>query len=81
MWVLFRLTSHIRRPDLLLVDNSVGSSGNVVCDGVKANNHTVRIVRRKKQTCPYPRCLSIMVALRIMAVGLARLVPIISDAT
>lgn len=29
----------------------------------------------------YPRCLSIMVALRIMAAGLARFVPMISFAT
>ena len=45
---LFRLTSHIRCPDFLLVDNSVGGGSNVVRDGVKADNHTLSIVRNMK---------------------------------
>ena len=55
MWVLFKLTSHIRCPDLLLVDNSVSSGSNVVRNRVKAYNHTVRIVRRKKTDMSLPK--------------------------
>ena len=47
MWFLFRLTSHIRCPDLLLVNDSKGGGSNVVCNGVKAEGHKVRIARGK----------------------------------
>jgi len=47
MWFLFRLTSHIRCPDLFLIDDIKGSASNVVRDGVKANGYGVSILRHK----------------------------------
>ena len=55
MWILFQLTSHIRCPDLLLVNDIVGGGSNVVRDGVKADNHTVRVIRRKETDKSLPK--------------------------
>src|SRR5882757_5677888 len=55
MWLWFRLTSHIRCPDLLLVDDSICGGSNVVCDGVKADGHKVRTVEIRSTSKSLPK--------------------------
>ena len=78
-----RLTAHVCGADRAGVDDVESRARDAVCEMVET-------VRKRPNQLPaqsalarvaYPRCLSIMVALRIMAAGLARLVPIMSLAT
>lgn len=82
-WVRLR-TTHIGSSDLSIVDNVEGGGSNVVGDRVESGYGLRKLVGFDAETDSwgaYPRCLSIMVAERIMAAGLALLVPMISLAT
>jgi len=74
-------TAHIGSSDLPSVDNVEGGGGDVIGDRVESGNGPVDFDIRKLNDGTYPRCLSSIVAERIMAAGLALLVPMISLAT
>ena len=77
-------TAHIGSSDLASVDNVEGCGGDVIGDRVESGNGLSGLVDfdiRKLNDGTYPRCLSSIVAERIMAAGLALLVPMISLAT
>jgi len=77
-------TAHIGSSDLASVDNVEGGGGDFIGNRVESGNGLSGLVDfgiRKPNDGTYPRCLSSIVAERIMAAGLALLVPMISLAT
>ena len=70
------LTTHVGGPDFAFVDDIEGCRSNAVCYGIEPSKEMNFTFIPAKWS--YPKCLSIMVALRIIAAGLARLVPMIS---
>ena len=77
------LTTHISSSDFALVDDAESSAGNAVRKMVQSGmiEKGQNMPRKSHHDVAYPRWRSIMVALSTMAVGLARLVPMISEAT
>ena len=77
-------TTHVGSSDLASVDNVKGGRGDFVGDRVESGyglSKLVGLALEAELWGTYPRCLSIIVAERIMAAGFALLVPMISLAT
>ena len=76
------LTAHISCADFATVDDVKGCAGNAVCEVVEALGDQIsELGIKSRENIAHPKCLSIMVADKIIAAGLALLVPMMSLAT